>query len=192
MSREIILASGSPRRTKQLKDIGLDFQVMESQFVEQMEKRGNPERLAEENALGKAKTVANKIEKGIVIGADTIVVLNSRVMGKPKSVKEARDMLHKISGKKVYIITGLAIVDVEEQEALTDVVVTETKIKKLEEQEIDSYVACGEPLDKAGAFAIQGKGAFMVEWIKGDYHAAVRLPLFALIQHLRKFGVTIF
>lgn len=192
MKREIILASTSPRRQEQLKSLGLEFKVIAPEYQEDMEARGDPERIAEQFALEKAKSVAEKIEKGVVIAGDTFVVLGREKLGKPESVKNAREMLAKISGKTLFVISALAIIDVDEEEAITDVVVSKVKIKKIETHEIDSYVATGEPLDKAGAFAIQQKGACLVEKIEGDYQAIVGLPLFSLAENLRKFGITIF
>ena len=160
--------------------IGNKFSVVRHAHTEEPLKQLSPKQLALHHALSKARSVCDKIKNGNVIGADTIVVCGRQVLGKPKDKKDAARMLRKISGRVVQVITGVAVVSVETRLIVSvrkDAVITLVKIKKLSKNEIDSYVKTKEPLDKAGAFAIQGKGAFLVEWIEGDYNNVVGLPI---------------
>lgn len=188
----IILASASPRRTEILNQLGLDFQVIPSEVSEVIpEKSTAPQELVTKLALRKASDVARKLERGLVIGADTLVVLEDTIFGKPSGPAEAATMLSMLDGKIHSVYTGIAIVQVPSGQ--TEVGYSETKVKfrTLSKEEIQSYVATGEPLDKAGAYGIQGKGGVLVEGIEGCYFNVVGLPLSKLAEMLQKFEISI-
>ena len=188
---KLILASGSPRRIELLKMLGCKFQIIPSKVEEKINPRLSPIQKVKKLSRLKALDVASKISEGIVIAADTIVVLDKKILGKPKTKKEAKEMLEKLSGKEHRVITGLAVVDAKTKKALQDFVTARVKFRELNKDLIKKYIATGEPLDKAGAYGIQGKGALLVESIKGDYFNVVGLPLNALNQLLEKFGINL-
>lgn len=184
----IILASASPRRRDLLSQVGCDFVVMASTIIEDNSKAVCPHELAVLQAKEKALDVFSKAQAhDVVIGADTIVVLDGQVFGKPVDEEEARHMLTSLSGKEHQVITGIAVVTAKD--ILTDFVVTGVKMKDSEVGELESYLATGEPMDKAGAYAIQGVGALLVEGINGCYTNVVGLPLNKLAHLLKKAGV---
>lgn len=188
----IILASASPRRTEILNQLGLDYQVIPSEVSEAIPNQSVfPEELVTKLALYKASDVARKIEQGLVIGADTLVVLGETIFGKPSDPDEAVEMLSVLNGKTHSVYTGIAMIQVPSGQ--TEVGYSETKVKfrPVSLAEIRSYVATGEPLDKAGAYGIQGKGGVLVEAIEGCYFNVVGLPLSKLADMLRKFQISI-
>ena len=182
---KIILASSSPRRKELLERLGLKFTVVESNVKEKY--LGRPVDVARENAYGKAFKVAQKVEKGIVIGVDTIVVLNDEIIGKPESLEEAKKILLKLNGKEHKVISAVAVIDVESGRKVVEVEETKVKFRELSIEEINLYVSTGEPLGKAGAYAIQGMGALLVERIDGCYYNVVGLPLTKLYLVLKTF-----
>ena len=191
--RKIILASSSPRRKQLLTQlIGNNFEIKVSSYNENNNLKMSPLKLVLHHSLNKGKEVAKNLKEGIVISSDTLVVYNKEVLGKPITEENAKLMLNKISDKEVKIITGLAVIDIENKKEFLDYEITKVKIKKLTIEEIDSYIKTKEPLDRAGAFAIQERGSAFIEYVKGDYLAAVGLPLFKLNKILEKLGVNIF
>jgi septum formation protein len=192
MKQKIILASSSPRRHSLMEQIGLEFEVIPSRYEEDLKIRHRPSRTVMDLAQGKAEEVVSRVKKGIVIGADCIVVLGMRKLGKPKDRDDARRMLKRISGRTVKVYSGIAIIDARTGKNLVDYEVTRVKMRRMSAEDIDRYVATGEPLDKAGAFAIQGLGAIFVSEIKGCYHNVMGLPVYNLAKNLKKFGVNIF
>lgn len=190
--KPIILASASPRRAELLNQLGLDFQVIPSDVSEVIpEKSTAPQELVTKLALHKASDVACKVERGLVIGADTLVVLEDIIFGKPSGPAEAVKMLSILSGKYHSVYTGIAMVQVPSGRTEAGYSETKVKFRSLAEEEIQSYVATGEPLDKAGAYGIQGKGGVLVERIEGCYFNVVGLPLSKLAEMLQKFGISI-
>lgn len=191
--RKIILASASPRRKELLEKIGLNFEVDPSSCEEGVYVYSGlePHELAQRISLEKAKVVASKHAEALVIAADTIVVSGSQILGKPHTENEARKMLKAISGKSHCVITGFSIIDTRTNKTLSRSVETKVQVRELTSLEIDAYVKSKEPLDKAGAYAIQGLGAAIVERIEGDYFNVVGLPLSALAGSLKEFGVNI-
>jgi len=186
----IILASASPRRQELLKQVGCDFTVIISDIIEDNNQNLDPGQLAMSLASEKAFSVSSKVNRDdVVIGADTIVVLDGQVYGKPMDKKDAKQILMKLSGKEHQVITGIAITRAEE--IWTDYVSTTVRIASITDQQIDNYIATGEPMDKAGAYAIQGIGALIVEEIKGCYTNVVGLPLNRLSDLLKKAGVNL-
>ncbi|AZR73289.1 septum formation inhibitor Maf [Anoxybacter fermentans] len=182
--KKLILASASPRRRDLLKQIGLEFDIIPSN-VDETIKESDPVQLVKKLALLKAKDVAQRAN-GLVIGADTIVVDGQTVLGKPGSKKEAFQMLKSLSGRKHQVMTGVAVVDSENNNEWVDVEITQVYFRDLSDAEIERYVASGEPMDKAGAYAIQGKGALFVEKIEGCFFNVVGLPLLKTVQILKK------
>ena len=184
---KLILASSSPRRIELLRRLGLDFEVVkplwETRVIDD-----DPVEVAELTALEKARAVAGVFTEGLVIGADTIVVIDDEILGKPRDEEEARLFLRKLSGRVHRVITGIAVVDAGRGREEVDHEVTEVKFKELSEEEIELYIASGEPFDKAGGYGIQGLGSLFVEWIKGDYFNVVGLPIYRLSLLLRRFG----
>jgi septum formation protein len=187
--RTIILASASPRRKELLEKIGLQFQVDPSNFPEQLRQDLPPEGLVKFISIGKARLVASKYPDAVIIAADTIGVIHDHVIGKPHTAGEAIRMLQDLSGKTHRVITGLTLLDTGSCKMLTRTVETRVRIKKLSLPEIENYVKSGEPLDKAGAYAIQGLGSLIVEKIFGDYYNVVGLPLNTLSDCLKELGV---
>lgn len=187
--KTIILASTSPRRKKLLRQVGLEFKVEASDFKENIKLKLEPRKLARLLSKGKAETVAKRHKNAIIVAADTIVVLQGKILGKPQTKREAIKMLKKLSSKAHLVITGFTIIDTQNNKSLSKTVVTKVFVKKLTNKEINTYVALKEPLDKAGAYAIQGKGAFLIKKIEGDFNNVVGLPIFTLVEALKKFGV---
>lgn len=189
--RKIYLASGSPRRKELLQIlVGNNFEITKSTFEEDNNANLPPQELAKIHALGKAKEA--EIKEGIVIGSDTFVYFNKRVLGKPKSKEEAKKMLMSLSENYLEVYSGIAAVDFDNNIELSDYVVTKVKFRKLDENEIEKYIQTGEPMDKAGSFAIQGKGSIFIEAIEGDYFSVVGLPLNKLNQMLKELKINIF
>jgi len=178
-----VLASQSPRRREILGKFFENFKVVPSNADEDVIAE-NPRDKAIEVARRKAWEVYNKTG-GTVVGADTIVVLGNRALGKPKDKGEAKEMLKLLSGKIHEVITGYCII--HEGREITGFEVTKVKFRELGEEEIDWYVRTGEPLDKAGAYAVQGKAAIFIEWIHGDFYNVMGLPV-KVVLILRNLG----
>ncbi len=187
MTPRIILASSSPRRKTLLKQIHLPFEVIVSHADENFNPDRAPEKIAEELALRKAREVASSLSDAIVIGADTIVVDGDNILGKPEDKDDAFRMLAALSDKEHRVITGLAVISVSSPaNTLLRHESTAVKIARLSQQTIRDYIDSGEPMDKAGSYAIQGRGAIFVEWIHGCYNNVVGLPLFLLSSMLQE------
>ena len=190
--KELVLASESPRRRELLGGLGVPFSVIPSKICESKIASDDPGRLVEELARHKAEAVAAELpssQESLVIGADTIVVLNGIVLGKPKDEADAVTMLQRLSGCWHQVFTGIAVTQSVSGCSLYSHEVTAVKFRSLSAEEIAAYVATKEPLDKAGAYGIQGKGALLVERIDGCYFNVVGLPLVKLAGLLARFGV---
>jgi len=174
-----------------LEKIGLKFEVEPSDYAEDMRSGLSPDKLAKAISLEKAKAVASRHRNAIVIAADTFIVLRGKIMGKPGTEAEARRMLMRLREKPHSVITGFTILDTDSDKVITKSVETVVHIKNLTPEEVDAYVKSGEPLDKAGAYAIQGLGSIIVEKIEGDYFNVIGLPLSALAEGLKEFGIHI-
>jgi septum formation protein len=191
--RRIILASASPRRKELLKQlIGDNFVVYPSSYEELPQPDLNPEELLLKHSVEKARDVAKHFDSGIVISADTSVLYKGEVLGKPHLPEKAEEMLAKLSGKKFRVITGLTVLDLDSGKEISESESTNVWLAKLSKEQISAYVRTGEPLDKAGAFAAQGKGAVLVEKVEGDFFNAVGLPLFRLGKILERLGMSVF
>jgi septum formation protein len=188
MESRLILASRSPRRFELLKQVGLDFDIIPS-GIEEDYIRGEPPikhvlRLAEAKALD----VGNRYPDRWVIAADTIVYVDHSILGKPRSREEAKKMLRRLSGKEHQVLTGFSVRHLEKGKGDREAVRTVVKVKKLTQAEMEWYIRTGEPFDKAGGYAIQGMGSFMIESIRGSYTNVVGLPICELIQTLSRLG----
>lgn len=191
--RQIVLASASPRRKELLKQfIGDNFLVRASSYGEFHHPGLRPEELLLRHSVEKARDVAKYFDSGLIISADTSVLLNGELLGKPQSPEKAEKMLEMLSGQKFSVITGLTVLDLDSGKEISELESTFVWMDKISKEQISAYVRTGEPLDKAGAFAVQGKGAAFVEKIEGDFFNVVGLPLFRLGKILQKFGVSIF
>jgi septum formation protein len=176
--KPIILASRSPRRIHLLHQIGLSFTVQESGVDEHIPDGIAPEEVVRRLSLEKASRVAERLHDGIVIGADTIVVLDGKILGKPSSKGEAISMLSKLGGKTHTVFTGFAMIDVVSKKSYVDYEKTEVTFRRLSNEEIESYVESGSPMDQAGAYGIQDDfGAVFVERINGCFYTVVGFPL---------------
>ena len=176
--KKIILASKSPRRKKILEQVGLNFEVMVSDFDETKIKFKTPQEMVEKLSLAKAKLIAKKNPGAIIIGADTTVIFKKEIIGKPKSKADAFRILRLLSGNTHEIVTGFTVI--KGSKSITKHVISKVKFKKLSNAEIKAYVATGEPMDKAGGYGIQEKGGLFMENITGDYFNVVGLPIFAV------------
>jgi septum formation protein len=183
----VVLASSSPRRRDLLNLVGISHEVRAPNIDETMRARETPRRHAERLAREKAKAIATRDPNLITIGADTIVVVNRKVLGKPRDTVQAAAMLKQLSGRQHTVVTAVAVARGKKLRSAVEEV--RVKFRKLHDDEIDAYIATGEPMDKAGAYGIQGYGATMVECVEGDYFAVMGLPLARLVGLLRDLGV---
>jgi septum formation protein len=188
---KIILASESPRRSELLRQIGLEFEVDPSEEREIPATAEDPHAAARYIARAKAARVALRHPNALVIAADTFGFIDGKILGKPASPENAREMLKAISGQYHQVITGFAIIDTASRKIVSRSVETSVFMKKLTPEEIEAYIATKEPLDKAAAYAIQGLGAVLIKRIEGDYFNVVGLPLEALAESLKEFDVHI-
>lgn len=189
MAGRLILASKSPRRYELLKQIGLPFDVVQSSVDEESwvgteSPREHVIRLSEE----KADEVGVRYPDAWVLGADTIVYIDGIILGKPKTREEAMGMLRRLSGREHTVLTGFSIIHIGQGRREKGVVETAVKVKSLTSAEIEWYLQTGEPFDKAGAYAMQGTGAFMIESIRGSYTNVIGLPVCEVIDVLVQLG----
>ncbi len=193
MKNSIILASASPRRSELLKQVGFDFEVIPSQADETEIAGETPEEHVIRLSLNKAREVSTRddIDGRWVIGSDTIVLRDAEILGKPTDPEDAARMLRSLSGRTHQVLSGYAILDRGTGENRTAAITTRVTFRSLTDAEITGYIATGEPADKAGSYAIQGLGAFMVSRIEGSYSNVVGLPLCEVVQALETLGAPI-
>ncbi len=186
---KLILASASPRRAEILRNAGIQFSVLSSAVDETPVPGESPQDLVRRLALAKAELVAARaVGPAIVIAADTIVALEGAILGKPRTSEDARQMLAKLSGRTHTVITGVSLIrlpDVERREFIES---TQVHFASVSKEEIAKYLSCGEPFDKAGAYAIQGLGGRFIPRIDGCYFNVVGLPLARLCKELTELG----
>jgi septum formation protein len=187
--RTLVLASASPRRRELLEKIGLVFRVDAGAYEEEIRSGLTPRALARFLSAEKARAVAWKYRNAVIIAADTFIVLRKKIMGKPHTKKEAERMLRLLNGRAHSVISGFTILDTETNRKISRSVETKVFFRKLTRKEIHAYLESGEPLDKAGAYAIQGLGSAIVRKIEGDYFNVVGLPISSLVEDLKKFGI---
>jgi len=188
MGSRLILASKSPRRYELVKQVGLDFEVISSRVMEDIVQKESPKEHVIRLAEAKARDIASGYPNRWVIAADTIVYINGSILGKPKSREEAMEMLHRLSGQEHWVLTGFSVCHLGKGKSDKEAVQTAVKMKTLSPIEMEWYIQTGEPFDKAGGYAIQGIGSFMIESIRGSYTNVVGLPLCELIQMLNRLG----
>jgi len=182
----IVLASQSPRRIELLRRIIPDFEVKGSNIDETNNGSSAPEMLVEQLSRRKAENVALQIEHGVVIGADSVVVLDGKILGKPRDNFDCYTMLSSLSGRVHQVYTGFTIIKIPQNSRITDHGVTDVKFRTLENREIEQYIESGQPFDKAGAYGIQDDGAVFVESITGCYYNVVGLPITKIFLALKK------
>jgi septum formation protein len=185
---KLILASGSPRRAEILTAVGWEFEKQIADIDETEFSGEKPEDYVRRLARTKAETVAANYKNALVLGADTIVVIDNQIIGKPKNLEDARRMLRMLSGNWHEVLTGVSLVKVSEGNFETEVDLQSTRVKfaELKAAEIEFLVAKGEPLDKAGAYAVQAQAALFIEEIAGDYWNVVGLPVNLVYELLKK------
>lgn len=183
----VILASASPRRKEILERYNLEVIISPSNIIEKLNKDENPEQIAMTLAINKALNVSIKFTDDLVIGADTIVVHQGIILGKPKDNEDAYRMLTRLSGRTHHVITGVAIVKLSSNLKIIDYETTKVKFRNLSSDTILKYIRLGESLDKAGAYGIQGLGAILVEKIDGCYSNVVGLPLAKIDNLLQRY-----
>ena len=186
---DIILASQSPRRRELLGQMGLKgFKVLSPEVDEHVEGNPDPASLVEQLSLRKASAVAQRADEGdLIIAADTVVVLDGAVLGKPAGEREAFAMLSALSGNRHHVYTGVTVL--QGGRTLTAHECTTGTFREVEPHEISSYIATGEPMDKAGAYGIQGLGALLIQRIEGDYYNVMGLPVYRLGRMLAELGL---
>ncbi len=182
----VILASGSPRRSEILRELGFDFEIHKPEIDETRLANESPENLCLRLSRLKAQSVARDFANELVIAADTIVVIDCEILGKPKDKSDALRMLRKLQGREHEVMTGLSIC--ESGKIISCVEHSFVKFRDLSDSEMRAYISTNEGDDKAGAYAVQGKGAFLIEQVRGDFHNVVGLPIFRLGKMLEKFG----
>lgn len=182
---KIILASASPRRKELMELAGYDFEVICADIVEVVPEEAMPQEVVMSLALQKAQAVAAEHKEAVVIGSDTVVALDGKILGKPHSEQEACEMLRSLSGRTHKVFTGVAIVCGGKVKNFFDE--TDVEFYSLSDDEIKKYVATGEPTDKAGAYGIQGKGSVLVKRINGDFFSVMGLPIAKLYREMSDF-----
>ena len=184
----LVLASASPRRAKILRTTGWDFEILPADVDEARRPGENAAAYVERVAREKAEAAALQVPDRLVLGADTIVLIDGKILGKPRDNEDARRMLRLLQDRRHQVMTGIAIVNGNSSTSLVAHESTDVEFSPMTEDEIDWYVATGEPMDKAGAYAIQGMGARFIEGITGDYFNVVGLPLRLLYKLVRSGG----
>jgi septum formation protein len=195
MPKELILASGSPRRRALLEGLNLSFRVMTSHVDETLPPDIKPKDAVQNLALKKAKAVSISASSALIIGADTVVVLDEQILGKPTDVQDAMQMIAQLQGRVHHVFSGIALVEVEEGKIVREITrarKTDVWMRPLSQKKIDWYIRTGEPLDKAGAYGIQGYGATLIEKMDGCYFNVVGLSLSLLDQMMEELGYFMF
>lgn len=186
----IILASTSPRRKELLTLLGFPFRAVESGHEENMALPLPPKALARVLSRGKAEAVAKRFPRAVVLAADTFIVFRDHRLGKPRSPADARRMLKLLRGKTHSVITGYCLIDGRAHRRIQGTVETRVLMDRYTDRDIRWYISTGEPLNKAGAYAIQGKGAVLIKKIDGDFFNVMGLPIFTISKALKKIGIS--
>ena len=176
-AQKLILASQSPRRAQLLNLVGFEFDIIPSNVDEEQIRETNPTRHVLALSLAKAKSVGTKVAQGIIIGSDTIVVLDEKILGKPKDDLEAKEMLRRLAGRTHRVYTGFTLLEKPTDREISDYEVTHVHFRQLSDWEINRYVATQSPLDKAGAYGIQDQSAVFADRIEGCFYNVVGFPL---------------
>ncbi len=186
-SQKLILASQSPRRAQLLRLVGFDFEVRPSLIDEEQIVEATPEQQVKALSLAKAQRTAETVDRGIVIGADTVVVLDGEMLGKPRSEEEARAMLRRLAGRAHQVYTGFTLLEKPSGRTVSDYEVTTVHFRPLADWEIDRYVRTQNPMDKAGAYGIQDQSAVFADRIDGCFYNVVGFPLTRFYTAMLKF-----
>jgi len=189
MKYRIILASASKRRSKILKECGIKHEVVISGVSEEIDNRESPKVNVLLNAQAKGRKVASKYTQGFIVSADTVVLVGKRLLGKPRTKKEAKEFLKLFSGKTLFVYTGLCVFDAKKQVAVGEVEESKIYVRKLSEKEINRFVKIAVSHDKAGGFSIEGPGTFIFDDIQGSFYNILGLPMHKLNYLFRKLGV---
>ena len=187
-SRPFILASASPRRQELLKSVGLKFKTIPAHVNEDYRNGESPRQHVQRLARDKALAVAHQYPEAWVLGADTIVVIDGLVLGKPGNKTQARQMLERLSGREHKVFTGFTLSFAAHRLIKTKVIQSAVQFKPVSDVEIEWYISCDEPYDKAGGYAAQGKGASFIQSIRGSYTNVIGLPLCEVMEELKKIG----
>ena len=186
LSAPLILASASPRRQELLRFVGLKFKTIPAHLNEDYIEGERPQQHVRRLAQEKARLIARKYPLAWVLGADTIVVIDGLILGKPKNKTQARKMLRKLSGREHEVFTGFTIAHVASKIKQTKVIQSAVNFKTISAAELEWYIACDEPYDKAGGYAVQGRGAYFIQSIRGSYTNVIGLPLCEVLETLKK------
>ncbi len=189
LTEKLILASRSPRRAEILRAVGWSFSVVAANVDETRGETEDALTYVRRLAQVKAQFVAERLSSGLVLGADTIVLVDGQILGQPRDVEDARRMLKLLNGKWHEVLTGVALVRAEENRFAFDHEITRVRFGAMSAAEIDWYLATAEPMDKAGAYAVQGRAALFIEEIQGDYFNVVGLPVRLVYELARRIGV---
>ncbi|MBI5370134.1 septum formation inhibitor Maf [Candidatus Uhrbacteria bacterium] len=189
--KKLILASTSPRRKELMELMRLPFEAVASDYEEDMTLDLPVQELVQHLALGKAQAVVSRYKEALVIGGDTIVVLDEHRLGKPHTSERAREMLALLRGRTHQVMTGHAVIDTATGKTKTAVSISDVTFSAYTDEQIDAYVCTGEPLDRAGAYAIQGLASLFTQEIKGDYFGVLGLSVVTLARLLGEFGVDV-
>lgn len=187
-TRKIVLASKSPRRKELLLKLGLNFEIRESNYKEDMTAKDDPYELAKFLALNKAKDVAKYYDDAIIIAADTFAIFKGKYIGKPKDKAEAFKTLRDFSGQEHDIVSGFAIIDTKNNTVINDCGLAKNKFRNLTDEDINDYIETGEPLHMAGSYGLMDRGAHLAESTSGDFYSIIGLPVSRIYVELRKIG----
>ncbi len=187
--KKILLASSSPRRTMLLNQLGIEHEIWIPEVNERVKLAESPEDLVVSLAVDKALDVAHRAGDGLVVGADTVVVSGGQIFGKPENESHALAMLTRMQGTVHQVYSGVAVVDAKTREIKAGFRKVDVVMMPCKEEWLRAYIATGEPMDKAGAYSIQGIGAMMIKEIHGDFYAVMGLPLVLTVELLSQFGV---
>ena len=185
LSKPFILASVSPRRQELLRSVGMKFKIIPAHVNEEYLDGESPRQHVRLLSRNKAMAIAQKNPDAWVLGADTIVVIDDLILGKPKNKKQAREMLERLSGREHNVFTGFTLAHVTTKVYKTKVVQSAVRFKKISPEEMKWYVNCDEPYDKAGGYAVQGKGSSFIKSIRGSYTNVIGLPLCEVLEELK-------
>lgn len=186
LSKSFILASISPRRQELLSSLGLKFKIIPAHINEEYLQGESPSEHVRRLSQNKAMVIAKKNPSALVLGADTIVVIDGLILGKPKNKKQAREMLTRLSDREHQVFTGFTIAYDADKVCKTKVIRSVVRFKKISPEEMKWYISCDEPYDKAGGYAVQGKGAYFIKSIRGSYTNVIGLPLCEVLEELKK------
>lgn len=188
----LILASTSKRRARILRDCGIKFKILKTKVKELRQEKRDISRTVQSNAKLKAVYAARRLSKGIILGVDTLVLLNNQIIGKPSNKREARQLLSRFSAKKISVYTGIYIIDKYANKSIKGWDKTELWVKRINASKIDKHLRYLGPFDKAGGFSIEGVGSIIFDNIRGSYFNVLGLPMAKLSQLLKRIGLDIF